>query len=197
MISWPPPRRVLVYAALGIIAIATTAGALPGVLQVPFRMFSEVERKRQLLAGIENTVSRRRALEDSSAVILEGFRQQSSRLLPVATAAEAGTYLAARIDAVRAETAVQLSETTLVEDTTRVALLRRVSIKAVLTGDLDGLMAIMQQLAGDTVAISIDAIRLKTNGVISTDAGPEALIAEILLRAWYLVPDTTHRRGAD
>jgi hypothetical protein len=183
-----PRERRAVTAGLSIVlGVLLLLRIIPASVRAILALDGRVEQQRGLLSRIDSDIRESPALEDSASSVLDRFRRLAAQLLPGASDAEAAAEVAHRIEVEAVRAGLRMLETTPVADTTRVVRLHRVSLRAVLDGDLRGLMAALRALERDTVVITVVALRLVANDAAAQEGQPESLRAEILVRGWYSV----------
>jgi hypothetical protein len=179
-------RRALLAGVSLILGALLLLRILPGAVRAAWALDLRVEQQRQLLTRVESDLHGGTVLEDSASKVLDRFRDLPIHILPGNSDAEAAAELARRIEVATARAGSRMTEATPIADTTRVARLHRVSLRVAVEGDLRGLIQTLRALEGDSVVITVNALRIVASDAAASDDQPEALRAEVLIRGWYV-----------
>lgn len=134
---------------------------------------------RQLVAGIPA----------SSALLLEGqsaFDREQSSLLTGDSAEEATANLGFHLAELAASSELRIDASEGLNDSARAGPLGTVGMRVVIEGDLDGLLAILQAIALDTVRLSVTSLNISAMDGTSDPNRPEVLRAELVVNGWWM-----------
>jgi hypothetical protein len=145
-----------------------------------------LEARTELLARMRMDLREADHMEDSGRVVRAEMARLARAVLSGGSATEAATDLGARVSLAAERHRVRLSRTEVVADSARAGAARRVAVRATLESDTSGLLELLDALAREPAALTVEELRVAVAGSGVGPSRAEVLSTEITVRGWYL-----------
>jgi hypothetical protein len=146
----------------------------------------ELQARAELLARMAADVRSAPRLEDSAVVIRSRMAALAPALLTGGTAGEAMADLGSRLAAAAERHRVRLNRTDQVVDSAAADGLVRVTLRAALESDTEGLLKLLDAVGKETAVLVVDEVRIAVIDPNVPADRPELLQTELTLGGWYL-----------
>ena len=189
----PRDRRALTAGALVALSAVLGLRVIPWSLRWRSEVLTRIQRNALHLSRVELDLAGLSELEDSARAVRHQFAGLAPELIAGASQTDARAELVTLVRAIVADSDVAIQRLLPQDDSTRVATLRRVALRAELITDSPGLASLLGRLRRAPAAMEIASLRVLPADPGAGVAEPERLGVTLMLAGWWLPPRDTSR----
>ena len=189
-------RRTLLLGVASVVAILALGRGIPALRRWESAHVAEAAEMRELLRERQSGAASMPHLRDSAAVRSARLTALRRQLISAATVEAATAVLAARIERMAAEAAVEVLTTTLRPDSAMHGGFARVAVRMSADGDVDGLADLLFALESDVRMLTVSDLTVSQPDPSAPDNSAEVLRIELsVIAVAQIIPPAPRKKA--